>query len=289
MPGNGLLRTKSIERSIRDTDEPNSKLKKSLGAFDLTVFGVAVVVGAGIFSVAASTAGNMAGPSVSLAFIMAAVTCGLAALCYAEFASTVPVAGSAYTFSYATFGELIAWIIGWDLVLEFAVAASVISKSWSSYLAEVLGLAGADLSPVTTVGPVTVDWGAMFIAGLITVLLVAGTKLSSRVNQVITAIKVTVVLVVIVVGIGYVNPRTTRRSSRRRRLRRAPTPVPPGSTSRCCRCCSAAPGAPTARSVCSPPLRRCSSRSSASTSWPPRPRRPAIPSGTCPAASSARW
>ncbi|QUG99577.1 amino acid permease [Saccharopolyspora erythraea] len=205
MPGNGLLRTKSIEQSIRDTDEPNSKLKKSLGAFDLTVFGVAVVVGAGIFSVAASTAGNMAGPSVSLAFIMAAVTCGLAALCYAEFASTVPVAGSAYTFSYATFGELIAWIIGWDLVLEFAVAASVISKSWSSYLAEVLGLAGADLSPVTTVGPVTVDWGAMFIAGLITVLLVAGTKLSSRVNQVITAIKVTVVLVVIVVGIGYVD------------------------------------------------------------------------------------
>lgn len=204
MPGSGLLRTKSIEQSIRDTDEPNSRLSKSLGALDLTVFGVAVVVGAGIFSVAASTAGNMAGPSVSLAFIMAAATCGLAALCYAEFASTVPVAGSAYTFSYATFGELIAWIIGWDLVLEFAVAASVISKSWSSYLAEVIGLTGSSFTPSVSLGPVTVDWGAMLIALVITALLVAGTKLSSRVNQVITAIKVTVVLVVVAVGIGYI-------------------------------------------------------------------------------------
>lgn len=204
MPGSGLLRTKSIEQSIHDTDEPSSKLKKSLGALDLTVFGVAVVVGAGIFSVAASTAGNMAGPSVSLAFVMAAVTCGLSALCYAEFASTVPVAGSAYTFSYATFGELVAWIIGWDLCLEFAVAASVIAKSWSSYLAEVIGLTGSEIKPSVTIGPVTIDWGAMLIAGVITVLLVAGTKLSSRVNQVITAIKVTVVLVVVAVGIGYI-------------------------------------------------------------------------------------
>ncbi|MFE3002619.1 amino acid permease, partial [Nocardia sp. NPDC059246] len=114
----GLFRTKSVEQSIRDTDDPDAKLRKELTSWDLTVFGVAVVVGAGIFTLTARTAGNMAGPAVSLAFVFAAVACGLAALCYAEFASTVPVAGSAYTFSYATFGELVAWIIGWDLILE---------------------------------------------------------------------------------------------------------------------------------------------------------------------------
>src|SRR3954468_3934317 len=104
------------------------------------VFGVAVVIGAGIFTVAAQTAGDLAGPSVSLSFVLAAVACGLAALCYAEFASTVPVAGSAYTFSYATFGELVAWIIGWDLVLEFAVGSAVVSKAWSKYLHQVFSV-----------------------------------------------------------------------------------------------------------------------------------------------------
>jgi basic amino acid/polyamine antiporter, APA family len=133
------LRTKSVEQSIADTDEPDTRLRRDLGTWDLIVFGVAVVVGAGIFTVAASTAGDRAGPSVSLAFVLAAIACGLAALCYAEFASTVPVAGSAYTFSYATFGEFIAWIIGWDLVLEFAVGSAVVSKAWSEYLATLFG------------------------------------------------------------------------------------------------------------------------------------------------------
>src|SRR5947208_4352991 len=142
---NGIMRRKSVEQSIADTDEPDSKLRKDLTTWDLIVFGVAVVVGAGIFTLTASTAGNVAGPSVSLAFVLAAVACGLAALCYAEFASTVPVAGSAYTFAYATFGELIAWIICWDLALELGVAASVISKSWSSYLVETIGLTGVDV------------------------------------------------------------------------------------------------------------------------------------------------
>ena len=123
----GLFRTKSIEQSIRDTDEPETKLRKDLTAWDLTVFGVAVVIGAGIFTLTARTAGNVAGPSVSAAFVIAAIACGLAALCYSEFASTVPVAGSAYTFSYATFGEMISWIIGWDLILEFALAESVVA------------------------------------------------------------------------------------------------------------------------------------------------------------------
>ncbi|MFI6428874.1 amino acid permease [Rhodococcus oryzae] len=200
--GSGIFRTKSVEQSIADTDEPDSKLRKDLTAWDLTVFGVAVVVGAGIFTLTARTAGNVAGPSVSLAFVLAAIACGLAALCYAEFASTVPVAGSAYTFSYATFGEFVAWIIGWDLILEFALAASVVAKGWSLYLGNVIGAEG---STVISMGPVDMDWGSILLIAALTVILVTGTKLSSRVSAVITGIKVGVVLLVIVVGAFYIN------------------------------------------------------------------------------------
>jgi APA family basic amino acid/polyamine antiporter len=157
------MRTKSVEQSIADTDEPGSRLRKDLGTWDLIVFGVAVVVGAGIFTLTASTAGDFAGPSVSLAFVIAAIACGLAALCYAEFASTVPVAGSAYTFTYATLGELIAWIIGWDLVLELAVTAAVVGKAWSEYLATLLSIFGAHVATSVHLGRVTLDWGALFL------------------------------------------------------------------------------------------------------------------------------
>ncbi len=195
-----LTRTKSVEQSMADTDEPGSQLTKSLTWIDLTVFGVSVVIGAGIFTITASTAGDLAGPAISISFIMAAVACGLAALCYAEFASTVPVAGSAYTFGYATFGEFLAWILGWDLVLEFAVGAAVVSKGWSSYLGTVFGFSGGTAS----VAGLDVDWGALFVVAAITTLLVLGTKLSSRVSAVITAVKIAVVLLVIVVGFFYV-------------------------------------------------------------------------------------
>ncbi|APU17318.1 MULTISPECIES: amino acid permease [Actinoalloteichus] len=200
----GLKRIKSVEQSIADTDEPGSRLRKELTAWDLMVFGVAVVVGAGIFTLAARTAGNIAGPSVSLSFVLAAVTCGLAALCYAEFASTLPVAGSAYTFSYATFGEFLAWIIGWDLILEFALAAAVVSKGWSDYLREIFALIGLDVPTQVSLGGVAFDWGAVLLVAGLTTVLVLGTKLSSRVSQVITAIKVAVVILVIVVGAAYV-------------------------------------------------------------------------------------
>src|SRR3954463_15550381 len=152
VPGTGLWRTKSVEQSISDTDEPDTKLRRNLSAWDLTVFGVAVVIGAGIFTLTARTAGDFAGPSVSLAFVLAAIACALAALCYAEFASTVPVAGSAYTFSYATFGELVAWIIGWDLVLEFAVGSAAVAKGWSSYLQIVLAQVGLEAKTTVAVG-----------------------------------------------------------------------------------------------------------------------------------------
>ena len=200
MPGTGIWRTKSVEQSIAETDEPRSKLRKDLTTRDLTAFGVAVVIGAGIFTLTARTAGDLAGPSVSLAFVLAAVACGLAALCYAEFASTVPVAGSAYTFSYATFGEFIAWIIGWDLILEFALASSVVAKGWSLYLADFLGSA-----TTIDIAGVKADWGAVLIIGAITLTLAFGVKLSSRVSAIITAIKVAVVLLVIIVGAFFIN------------------------------------------------------------------------------------
>ncbi|MFD4366476.1 amino acid permease [Rhodococcus sp. NPDC058521] len=201
MPGVGIWRTKSVEQSIADTDEPGSRLRRELTAKDLTVFGVAVVIGAGIFTLTARTAGNVAGPSISLAFVLAAIACALAALCYAEFASTVPVAGSAYTFSYATFGEFVAWIIGWDLILEFALASAVVAKGWSLYLGNVLGFSG---STTAHLGPLDFDWGALIIVGAITVVLLSGTKMSSRVSAVITAIKIAVVLLVVTVGAFYI-------------------------------------------------------------------------------------
>ena len=194
------LRTKSVEQSIQDTDEESTRLRKDLNWWDLTVFGVSVVVGAGIFTVTASTAGNLTGPAISISFLIAAVACGLAALCYAEFASTMPVAGSAYTFSYATFGEFIAWIIGWDLILEFAVGAAVVAKGWSSYLGTVFGFSGG----TSDLGPLTLDWGALLIIAVLTILLALGTKLSANVSLAITAIKVSVVVLVVVVGAFYI-------------------------------------------------------------------------------------
>ena len=196
----GRWRTKSVEQSIADTDEPSTKLRKDLNWWDLTVFGVSVVIGAGIFTITASTAGNITGPAISISFIIAAISCGLAALCYAEFASTVPVAGSAYTFSYATFGEFMAWIIGWDLILEFAVAAAVVAKGWSSYLGTVFGFAGGSAEGFG----LQLDWGALLIIAFVTAILALGTKLSAGVSLAITAVKVAVVLLVVAVGAFYI-------------------------------------------------------------------------------------
>ena len=193
-------RTKSVEQSIADTDDPETRLRKDLNWWDLTVFGVSVVIGAGIFTITASTTGNITGPAISISFIIAAIACGLAALCYAEFASTVPVAGSAYTFSYATFGEFVAWIIGWDLILEFAVAAAVVAKGWSSYLGTVFGFGGG----ITDVAGLQVDWGALLIIVFVTAILAWGTKLSAEVSLAITVIKVAVVLLVVAVGSMYI-------------------------------------------------------------------------------------
>lgn len=203
-PSRSLLRTKSVESSIADSLEESRGLKRSLGTADLTLMGIAVAVGAGIFSVGANAAANFAGPGVILSFVLAAITCGLAIMCYAEFASTIPVAGSAYTFTYATLGEFLAWIIGWDLILETLTGAAVLAKYWGIYLTDVFAGFGLDVPDTLALGPVTLSWAPFLIVAAFTVLLVLGTQLSSRVGSVFTVIKVAIVLFVIVVGFFFV-------------------------------------------------------------------------------------
>ena len=201
-----LSRTKSIEQSIRDTDEPDHKLRKDLGALDLIVFGVGVIIGAGIFVLTGQVAASNSGPALALSFLFAAIACGLAGLCYAEFASTVPVAGSAYTFSYATLGELVAWIIGWDLVLEFTIGSAALASGFSGYLQEVLDIFGITLpTSIASASDGVVDVPAVVISLLVMWVLIRGAKFSSRFNQVVVAIKLFVVAIVIVVGIFYVD------------------------------------------------------------------------------------
>ena len=269
----GRWRTKSVEQSIADTDEPGTQLRKDLSWWHLAVFGVSVVIGAGIFTVTASTAGDITGPAIWISFLIAATTCGLAALCYAEFASMLPVAGSAYTFSYATFGEFLAWTIGWNLVLELAIGGAVVAKGWSSYLDTVFGLTSATID----LGSFKLDWGSLLIVALVATLLALGTKLSSHFSIVVTTIKVSVVVLVIVVGAFYI--KTANYSPF----------IPPPENDHA--------GTGVDQSLlslftgtgCSRERRSCSSRSSGSTSWPPWPRRPSTRNATSPGASSSRW
>jgi APA family basic amino acid/polyamine antiporter len=206
-----VLRTKSIEQSLEDTDDPEFKLKKKLTALDLTVFGIGVVIGAGIFTLTGQVAAQYAGPGVVFSFAIAAICCGLAAVCYAEFASTVPVAGSAYTFSYATLGELVAWIIGWDLILELMLGASVVAQGWSTYLVTFLDEIG--ITWPSSIGPADsehYEWGHVNLAAVIlilvlTTLIAIGIKESLRVNLFLVAIKLFIVLFVIVAGLFYVS------------------------------------------------------------------------------------
>ncbi|MBV7695740.1 amino acid permease [Streptomyces sp. TRM70350] len=203
-----LFRTKKVEQSILDTEEPEHALKKSLSALDLTVFGVGVIIGTGIFVLTGAVARNNAGPAVALAFVVAGVVCALAALCYAEFASTVPVAGSAYTFSYASLGELPAWIIGWDLVLEFALGTAVVAVGWSGYVASLMANAGWHMPEALGTREGADGFGFDILAAalvlVLTGILVLGMKVSARVTSIVVAVKVTVVLVVIIAGSFFI-------------------------------------------------------------------------------------
>ena len=213
-----LFRTKSIERLMADGEGTGEgSLKRTLGAWQLVALGIGAIIGAGLFVRTAAAIAERAGPSVTLAFLVAGLGCAFAGLCYAEFASMIPIAGSAYTYSYATMGELVAWIIGWDLVLEYAVGAATVAIAWSEYFNKVLILIG--LSPVPyqwchspfEVQAATGIHGMMNIPAvgilfLLSAVLVRGTQESAFINSLIVVTKTAIVIAVITIGWGFINP-----------------------------------------------------------------------------------
>ena len=206
-----LFRTKNLDEMIANARKPGG-LAKVLGPFDLILMGIGAIVGTGIF-VLTGTGAVTAGPALTLSFIVAAVACGFAALCYAEFASTVPVAGSIYTYTYATLGELAAWMIGWDLLLEYGLATSAVSVGWSGYFQSLISGFGLHLPTVLTAAPGAVPgvttWinlPALIIMLVLTAMLSWGVRESARLNNIMVAIKVGVVLLFIVVGARHVQP-----------------------------------------------------------------------------------
>ena len=206
-----LFRTKNLDDMIAHSKKPGG-LAKVLGPFDLVLMGIGAIVGTGIF-VLTGTGALTAGPALSLSFVVAAVACCFAALCYAEFASTVPVAGSIYTYSYATLGELAAWMIGWDLLLEYGLAAAAVSVGWSGYFQSLLSGFGIALPVALTAAPgalpgVTtfINLPALVIMLLLTAMLGWGVRESARLNNIMVAIKVGVVLLFIIFGARHVQP-----------------------------------------------------------------------------------
>ena len=216
---NPLFATKPLSLLLEELKGEN-RLHRVLGAVQLTSLGVGAIIGTGIFVLTGVAAHDKTGPALMLSFVVAGLACFFAALCYAEFASMVPVAGSAYTYAYATLGELVAWIIGWDLILEYAVASATVAHGWSHYFQDFIGIIGIqwpkilggapfdydpDLGRFVTTGNI-LDLPAVFIALVVTWVLVIGIRESARFNTAMVVLKVAVVLFVIGVGAFYVNP-----------------------------------------------------------------------------------
>ncbi|HXG88392.1 MAG TPA: amino acid permease [Vicinamibacterales bacterium] len=211
-----LFRLKPIEGLLASAQETGEKaLKRTLGPGALVALGIGAIIGAGLFVRTAAAIAERAGPSVTLAFFVAALGCLFAGLCYAEFASMIPISGSAYTYSYATMGEFVAWIIGWDLVLEYAVGAATVAIAWSEYANRVLQFVGMEIpyqwyhspfetSPDGVTGIMNIP--AVIILGAMSALLVRGIQESAWVNNLIVILKVSIVLMVIVIGWGFINP-----------------------------------------------------------------------------------
>ncbi len=204
-----LFVRKPLNLLLAEASESEKGLKKTLSATALVALGIGAIIGAGLFSITGLAAANNAGPAITISFIVAAVGCAFAGLCYAEFASMIPVAGSAYTYSFATMGEFVAWIIGWDLVLEYAVGAATVSISWSRYLVKLLDGYNIYLNPAYTSSPAEggiINIPAVCIILLMSLLLVRGTRESAFVNGIIVLLKVSVVLIFIALGWNYIRP-----------------------------------------------------------------------------------
>jgi APA family basic amino acid/polyamine antiporter len=211
-PDSGLFRKKSLTSLLVQADDGGHGLKRTLDAKALIALGIGAIIGAGLFVRTAAASAEAAGPAVTLSFLVAAIGCAFAGLCYAEFAAMIPIAGSAYTYAYATMGEFVAWTIGWALVLEYALGAATVSIAWSEYLNNLLGGAipyawchsPMERSADGVAGVVNLP--AVAILLLLTLLLIKGTSESATVNSVIVFVKVSIVLVFIAIGWGFVNP-----------------------------------------------------------------------------------
>ncbi len=210
-----LLRTKPLSQLLADHHSQGGSLRKTLSAWDLVALGIGCIIGVGVFVLPGVEAATHAGPGIILSFAIAALACACSALCYAELAAMIPVAGSAYTYSYATLGELVAWVIGWDLILEYMVGASLVSIGWSAYLVNLLDNVlrpfGLTLPRVLVASPWAdppglVNLPAILVVGLLTWLLVIGIKESARVNLAIVIVKVCVILFFILAAVWFVKP-----------------------------------------------------------------------------------
>ena len=206
-----LFQTKPLERILLESEGQNA-LRRSLGPGALVALGVGAVIGAGIFTLTGVAAATNSGPGLVFSFVLAAIGCSLAGLCYSEFATMIPVAGSAYTYAYASFGELWAWIIGWDLILEYAVGASTVAIGWSQTLVALLASLGVPFPASVAASPFQgaagglINLPAVAIVAIVSLILIAGIRESATVNSVIVALKVTVILVFIAIGWNYMLP-----------------------------------------------------------------------------------
>ncbi len=217
-----IWKKKPLAQLLSEASESEKGLKRTLTAWSLIALGIGAIIGAGLFVRTAMAASQNAGPSVTIAFILAAVGCALAGLCYAELSSSIPISGSAYTYTYATMGEILAWIIGWDLILEYAVGAATVGIAWSEYLNNLL-VNVLHLSPIPyslchspfqhITDPVTgvvsngiINLPALFIVGIISLLLIKGIQESAFVNGIIVIVKVVIVILIIVIGWHFINP-----------------------------------------------------------------------------------
>ncbi|GET35987.1 amino acid permease [Microseira wollei] len=200
----GLFSKKSVDELLQANDLDSDKgLDKSLGLVALIALGIGGIIGAGIFVLTGQAAANYAGPSITISFILAAIGCGLCGLCYAEFASLIPIAGSAYTYAYATLGELVAWIVGWDLILEYIFSGATVAVGWSGYMVSLLQDVGIVI-PAELANP-PFNLPAMFIIALMTILQIIGLRQSTRFNNIIVLVKTLVILLFIFGGLGYIN------------------------------------------------------------------------------------
>jgi len=204
-----IWKRKPLDHLLAEAEDSEKGLKKTLTAPGLVALGIGAIIGAGLFSITGLAASVNAGPAITISFLIAALGCVFAGLCYAEFSSMIPVAGSAYTYSFATMGEFIAWIIGWDLVLEYAVGAATVSISWSRYLGKFLEVFGIHIDDAYMLSPFEggiINIPAVAIVMIMSLVLIRGTKESALVNGIIVLLKVSVVLIFIAVGWQYIKP-----------------------------------------------------------------------------------